>query len=176
MSGESSKQSLESAAHSGASEQILYCSFCGKSNKEVYKLIAGPTVFICDECIELCMDIIKEYPPKEVRLVMNAPQSVLAAAWKEAGDIPAEEILSRALAQDPPSDLSKLSSHELLARFSSVLWTLGVKAAERACVQLDIESLESEVSEGERNISRAEQNLTKKREALSRLRATLAEK
>ena len=41
-------------------KNILYCSFCGKSQNEVRKLIAGPTVFICDECVELCMDIIKE--------------------------------------------------------------------------------------------------------------------
>ncbi len=42
------------------SKNTLYCSFCGKSQHEVRKLIAGPTVFICDECVELCMDIIKE--------------------------------------------------------------------------------------------------------------------
>jgi ATP-dependent Clp protease ATP-binding subunit ClpX len=42
------------------SGKLLYCSFCGKSQHEVRKLIAGPTVFICDECVELCMDIIKE--------------------------------------------------------------------------------------------------------------------
>ena len=42
------------------SKNTLYCSFCGKSQHEVKKLIAGPTVFICDECVELCMDIIKE--------------------------------------------------------------------------------------------------------------------
>ncbi|MDC1212191.1 ATP-dependent Clp protease ATP-binding subunit ClpX [Pelagibacteraceae bacterium] len=41
-------------------KNILYCSFCGKSQHEVRKLIAGPTVFICDECVELCMDIIRE--------------------------------------------------------------------------------------------------------------------
>ena len=41
-------------------KNILYCSFCGESQHEVRKLIAGPTVFICDECVELCMDIIKE--------------------------------------------------------------------------------------------------------------------
>ena len=41
-------------------KNILYCSFCGKSQHEVKKLIAGPTVFICDECVELCMDIINE--------------------------------------------------------------------------------------------------------------------
>jgi len=41
-------------------EKLLYCSFCGKSQHEVRKLIAGPSVFICDECIELCNDIIRE--------------------------------------------------------------------------------------------------------------------
>ena len=45
---------------SNKNKNILYCSFCGKSQHEVRKLIAGPTVFICDECVELCMDIIKE--------------------------------------------------------------------------------------------------------------------
>ncbi len=45
---------------SGDSRNTLYCSFCGKSQHEVRKLIAGPTVFICDECVELCMDIIRE--------------------------------------------------------------------------------------------------------------------
>lgn len=43
-----------------SSKNTLYCSFCGKSQHEVRKLIAGPTVFICDECVELCMDIIRE--------------------------------------------------------------------------------------------------------------------
>ena len=43
-----------------SNKNILYCSFCGKSQHEVRKLIAGPTVFICDECVELCMDIIKD--------------------------------------------------------------------------------------------------------------------
>jgi ATP-dependent Clp protease ATP-binding subunit ClpX len=44
----------------GASDKLLYCSFCGKSQHEVRKLIAGPSVFICDECVELCNDIIRE--------------------------------------------------------------------------------------------------------------------
>ena len=48
-----------------ASEKPLYCSFCGKSQHEVKKLIAGPSVFICDECIDLCTDIIKEEISKE---------------------------------------------------------------------------------------------------------------
>jgi len=70
----------------GASESknTLYCSFCGKSQHEVRKLIAGPTVFICDECVELCMDIIREEnksssvksrdgipTPKEIRKVLD---------------------------------------------------------------------------------------------------------
>src|SRR5512140_3310371 len=46
-------------------EKLLYCSFCGKSQHEVKKLIAGPSVFICDECIELCNDIIRDEVPAE---------------------------------------------------------------------------------------------------------------
>ena len=67
------------------SKSTLYCSFCGKSQHEVRKLIAGPTVFICDECVELCMDIIREEhktgfikakdggvpTPKEIREVLD---------------------------------------------------------------------------------------------------------
>ncbi len=68
----------------GDSKSTLYCSFCGKSQHEVRKLIAGPTVFICDECVELCMDIIREESksslvktkygvptPKEIRKVLD---------------------------------------------------------------------------------------------------------
>src|SRR5881227_1700321 len=66
------------------SKNTLYCSFCGKSQHEVRKLIAGPTVFICDECVELCMDIIREESkttlvkskdgvpsPKEIRQILD---------------------------------------------------------------------------------------------------------
>ena len=66
------------------SKNTLYCSFCGKSQHEVRKLIAGPTVFVCDECVELCMDIIGEEnkssltksrdgipTPKEIRKVLD---------------------------------------------------------------------------------------------------------
>jgi ATP-dependent Clp protease ATP-binding subunit ClpX len=66
------------------SKSTLYCSFCGKSQHEVRKLIAGPTVFICDECVELCMDIIREESkavlgkskdgvptPKDIRKVLD---------------------------------------------------------------------------------------------------------
>ena len=52
--------SKSSNSSGGDSRSTLYCSFCGKSQHEVRKLIAGPTVFICDECVELCMDIIRE--------------------------------------------------------------------------------------------------------------------
>ncbi len=51
---------MSKISNSGDSKNTLYCSFCGKSQHEVRKLIAGPTVFICDECVELCMDIIRE--------------------------------------------------------------------------------------------------------------------
>ena len=57
------------------SKSTLYCSFCGKSQHEVRKLIAGPTVFICDECVELCNDIIRE-------------ETKAGIAGKKEGDIP----------------------------------------------------------------------------------------
>ena len=73
-----------SKSSGGESKNTLYCSFCGKSQHEVRKLIAGPTVFICDECVELCMDIIREEhkgglvkssdgvpSPKEIRAVLD---------------------------------------------------------------------------------------------------------
>ncbi len=57
----------------GASgEKVLYCSFCGKSQHEVKKLIAGPSVFICDECIELCNDIIRDEVPAETGTAKTA--------------------------------------------------------------------------------------------------------
>ena len=53
----------------------LFCSFCGKSQKEVKKLIAGPTVFVCDECVELCMDIIKEdTKTNKIKIKQNIPK------------------------------------------------------------------------------------------------------
>ena len=53
----------------------LFCSFCGKSQKEVKKLIAGPTVFVCDECVELCMDIIKEdSKSSKIKVKQNLPK------------------------------------------------------------------------------------------------------
>lgn len=65
-------------------EKLLYCSFCGKSQDEVRKLIAGPSVYVCDECVELCNDIIKEElegdsepgegrlpKPKEIKLELD---------------------------------------------------------------------------------------------------------
>ena len=67
-------------------EKLLYCSFCGKSQHEVRKLIAGPSVFVCDECVELCNDIIREEveekstvakgsklpPPHEINEILNS--------------------------------------------------------------------------------------------------------
>src|SRR6202008_1523575 len=65
----------------GASgEKVLYCSFCGKSQHEVKKLIAGPSVFICDECIELCNDIIRDEAPAEGTSAKSAKSDLPAPA------------------------------------------------------------------------------------------------
>jgi len=71
---------MSKVSSSGDSKNTLYCSFCGKSQHEVRKLIAGPTVFICDECVELCMDIIRE--ENKTSMVKNqdgipTPQEIL---------------------------------------------------------------------------------------------------
>ncbi|MFW2456932.1 ClpX C4-type zinc finger protein, partial [Methyloversatilis discipulorum] len=69
-------------ARSGSGGRVLYCSFCGKSEHEVRKLIAGPSVYICDECVDLCNDIIREEvqskpqakglpKPQEIRAVLD---------------------------------------------------------------------------------------------------------
>jgi len=58
----------------GEDGKLLYCSFCGKSQHEVRKLIAGPSVFVCDECVELCNDIIREeMQEKATRVVPSWP-------------------------------------------------------------------------------------------------------
>ena len=75
---------MSKSDQTGDGKNPLYCSFCGKSQHEVKKLIAGPTVFICDECVELCMDIIREenknnnsvekkdnYTPQEIFNILN---------------------------------------------------------------------------------------------------------
>jgi ATP-dependent Clp protease ATP-binding subunit ClpX len=62
---------------SGDASKILYCSFCGKSQHEVRKLIAGPSVFICDECVELCNDIIREEKAQSSRSHLPKPREIL---------------------------------------------------------------------------------------------------
>jgi ATP-dependent Clp protease ATP-binding subunit ClpX len=68
-------------------DKLLYCSFCGKSQHEVRKLIAGPSVFICDECIELCNDIIRD----------EMMENVSTEAGK--GSLPTPQEISRILDQ-----------------------------------------------------------------------------
>ena len=76
-------------------KNILYCSFCGKSQHEVKKLIAGPTVFICDECVELCMDIIKE----EVRTTEGKGAKSSVPAPKEIFDVLNDYVIGQSSAK-----------------------------------------------------------------------------
>ena len=87
-----------------SSEKVLYCSFCGKSQHEVKKLIAGPSVFICDECIELCNDIIRdEVPaeaadPKAVKSDLPIPSEIKASLDQYViGQEPAKRTLAVAV-------------------------------------------------------------------------------
>src|SRR5574341_314061 len=84
-------------------EKLLYCSFCGKSQHEVRKLIAGPSVFICDECIELCNDIIREETQGEpgskgARADLPVPHEIREILDQYViGQEPAKKILSVAV-------------------------------------------------------------------------------
>jgi len=84
-------------------EKLLYCSFCGKSQHEVRKLIAGPSVFICDECIELCNDIIREESAgdksgKAAKSDLPTPREICAIVDEYViGQDPAKRILSVAV-------------------------------------------------------------------------------
>jgi ATP-dependent Clp protease ATP-binding subunit ClpX len=86
-----------------SSEKLLYCSFCGKSQHEVRKLIAGPSVFICDECIELCNDIIREEThgdaaAKGVKSDLPVPQEIRSILDQYViGQEPAKKILAVAV-------------------------------------------------------------------------------
>ena len=83
-------------------KKTLFCSFCGKSQHEVKKLIAGPTVFICDECVELCNDIIKEEskvsPSKLVEGGVPSPSDIFYFLEEYVvGQIHAKKVLSVAV-------------------------------------------------------------------------------
>jgi ATP-dependent Clp protease ATP-binding subunit ClpX len=87
-----------------SAEKVLYCSFCGKSQHEVKKLIAGPSVFICDECIELCNDIIRDEVPAEGAAAKTSksdlpiPSEIKASLDNYViGQDPAKRILSVAV-------------------------------------------------------------------------------
>jgi len=85
------------------SEKLLYCSFCGKSQHEVKKLIAGPSVFICDECIELCNDIVRDeiagdQAGKSVKSDLPTPKEISSLLDQYViGQVPAKRILSVAV-------------------------------------------------------------------------------
>jgi ATP-dependent Clp protease ATP-binding subunit ClpX len=90
------------AEKKGASEKLLYCSFCGKSQHEVKKLIAGPSVFICDECIDLCNDIIRDEqaatPEEGAKDGLPTPQEISASLDQFViGQTTAKRILSVAV-------------------------------------------------------------------------------
>ena len=84
-----------SKSGSTSNKNTLFCSFCGKSQHEVKKLIAGPTVFICDECVELCMDIIKE----EVRTTEGKGAKSSVPAPKEIFDVLNDYVIGQSSAK-----------------------------------------------------------------------------
>ena len=102
------------------SKSTVYCSFCGKSQHEVRKLIAGPTVFICDECAELCMDIIREEGVvSEIGHILRATFSSGALELLDQVKIPSyssgiNDFLINKGKLSWPTDESSLSARDVL--------------------------------------------------------------
>lgn len=106
--------------------KLLYCSFCGKSQHEVRKLIAGPSVFVCDECVDLCNDIIREEiqeaADSDKRTSLPSPQEIHAILDEYViGQARAKKILSVAvynhykrLLRDKGKDEVELSKSNIL--------------------------------------------------------------
>ncbi len=160
-----------SKSGSSSSKNTLYCSFCGKSQHEVKKLIAGPTVFICDECVELCMDIIKEEvksgsdksskknvpSPKEIYEVLNdyvigqtGAKKVLSVAvhnhYKRLGYAPKKgevELQKSNIMLIGPTGCGKTLLAQTLARILDVPFTMAdaTTLTEAGYVGEDVENI-----------------------------------
>ena len=116
----------------------LFCSFCGKNQKEVKKLIAGPTVFVCDECVKLCMDIIKEDTknnkikikqsvpkPREIYSILNdyvigqnSAKKILSVAVYDTMQYISSKIMTICIGQAASASSLLLAAGEKDMRFS----------------------------------------------------------
>lgn len=110
----------DSAQQASTEKHTLYCSFCGKSQHEVEKLIAGPTVFICNECVALCAEIINE---ECVRAGKGSFASMLLSEKGVASDLPvstvkADELLKQAF---PTGIGAEVSAGELIGTLYGTL-------------------------------------------------------
>ncbi len=173
----------------GDSKNTLYCSFCGKSQHEVRKLIAGPTVFICDECVELCMDIIREETktaglkasdgvptPKEICEVLDdyvigqqRAKKVLAVAvhnhykrLNHAGKSPDIELQKSNILLIGPTGCGKTYLAQTLARILDVPFTMAdaTTLTEAGYVGEDVENIILKLLQAsEYNVERAQRGI-----------------
>src|SRR6476661_248252 len=125
----------------GDSKSTLYCSFCGKSQHEVRKLIAGPTVFICDECVELCNDIIGEDRAKRVLSVaVHNHYKRLAHGSKTGNEV---ELAKSNILLIGPTGCGKTLLAQTLARILDVPFTMAdaTTLTEAGYVGEDVENI-----------------------------------
>ena len=157
---------------SGDSKNTLYCSFCGKSQHEVRKLIAGPTVFICDECVELCMDIIREETksaglkaadgvptPQEICGVLHNHYKRLNHAAKSGDEI---ELAKSNIMLIGPTGCGKTLLAQTLARILDVPFTMAdaTTLTEAGYVGEDVENIILKLLQAsEYNVERAQRGI-----------------
>src|SRR4051794_21289225 len=99
-----------------ATGEVLRCSFCNKSQRDVKKLIAGPKVYICDECVDICIDIIKEDGTTERSDLGTLPKGMIDAADKIIpGQAEAKRLLASAVIEHAARESSTIAMSNLAA-------------------------------------------------------------
>lgn len=148
------------------SKATLYCSFCGKSQHEVRKLIAGPASFICDECVELCMGIIREQP--HTRRPIDLNQNIPEYIWRELAE---ERAPSVEMFLTQGGFLQPEETVDVCALLRAVLTSASERINYAAPVRARMEELEQFIEERRAASNQAfEQETEKEREELRALR------
>lgn len=142
------------------SKDYLYCSFCGKKQDEVKKLIAGPTVYICDECVMLCVEIIGENgAPNALDLINNAKR-----IW-EGCALTGNELIWRAFRIELPPDARNMTPVDVGRRLYAVVWAASNKVATESQKNEKLDRLEHQIRTLEDSLEKEQQSILSRADA-----------